>query len=80
MESNVMNTSDRILTLIKQKGIISFTELEDNLDDSYNVIFLAIDKLVRENKITLERKRTEYLLSTKNFRSDLTGIIQNHVS
>lgn len=79
MESNVMNTSDRILTLIKQKGIISFTELEDNLDDSYNVIFLAIDKLVRENKITLERKRTEYLLSTKNFRSDLTGLINNHV-
>lgn len=80
MESNVMNTSDRILTLIKQRGTMSFTELEDNLDDSYNVIFLAIDKLVRENKITLERKRTEYLLSTKNFRSDLTGIIQNHVS
>lgn len=79
MESNVMNTSDRILTLIKQKGTMSFTELEDNLDDSYNVIFLAIDKLVRENKITLERKRTEYLLSTKNCRSDLTGIIQNHV-
>lgn len=79
METNVMNTSDRILTLIKQKGTMSFTELEDNLDDSYNVIFLAIDKLVRENKITLERKRTEYLLSTKNFISDLTGIIQNHV-
>lgn len=66
MESKVINTSDKILTIVKQKGIISFTELEDSLDDSYNLIFLAIDKLVRENKITLERDRTEYLLSSRN--------------
>lgn len=66
MESKVINTSDKILTIVKQKGIISFSELEDSLDDSYNLIFLAIDKLVREDKITLERNRTEYLLTSRN--------------
>ncbi len=64
MESRVISTSDKILTLVKEKGCISFAELEGSLSDSYNVIFLAIDKLVRENKINLERNRTDYLLST----------------
>lgn len=67
MESKVSTTSDKILTLVKEKGCISFSELEGSLTDSYNVIFLAIDKLVRENKISLERNRTDYLLSTPSF-------------
>ncbi|MDD5434879.1 MAG: hypothetical protein PH343_05560 [Nitrospira sp.] len=79
MESKVINTSDRILTIVKQKGTITFTELEGSLDDSYNLIFLAIDKLVREDKISLKRDRTEYLLSTRNHRLDLNGLIKNHV-
>ena len=66
MESKVISTSDKILTLVKEKGCMSFSELEGSLSDSYNVIFLAIDKLVRENKINLERNRTDYLLSTPN--------------
>ena len=75
MESKVSTTSEKILTLVKEKGCISFSELEGNLTDSYNVIFLAIDKLVRENKISLQRNRTDYLLSTPNF-----GIIVSDIS
>lgn len=62
MESKVLSTSKKILTLVEEKGCISFTELESSLDDSYNVIFLAIDRLVRENKISLQRNRADYLL------------------
>lgn len=85
MESKVINTSDKILTIVKQKGIISFSELEDSLDDSYNLIFLAIDKLVREDKITLERNRTEYLLTSRNrtnrqeHRLETNGGHKNHL-
>jgi hypothetical protein len=81
MESKVINTSDKILTIVKQKGIISFSELEGSLDDSYNLIFLAIDKLVRENKITLERNRAEYLLSTRNNIPglEINGLAKNHL-
>ncbi len=68
MESKVSATSEKILTLVKEKGCISFSEIEGSLTDSYNVIFLAIDKLVRENKINLQRNSTEYLLSTPSFR------------
>lgn len=75
MESKVSTTSDKILTLVKEKGCISFSELEGNLNDSYNVIFLAIDKLVRENKLNLERNRTDYLLSTPSF-----GNMMNEIS
>ncbi len=75
MESKVSTTSEKILTLVKEKGCISFSELEGSLTDSYNVIFLAIDKLVRENKINLQRNRTDYLLSTTNF-----GIMVSDIS
>lgn len=70
MESKVLSTSNKILTLVKEKGCITFTELESNLDDSYNVIFLAIDRLVRENKISLQRNRADYLLSTPGLRGE----------
>lgn len=78
MESKVSSTSDKILTLVKEKGSISFTELEGSLDDSYNVIFLAIDKLVRENKINLQRNRTDYLLSTSIYSGRLNEVKVNH--
>lgn len=74
MESKVMCTSDRILTLVKEKGCISFTDLESSLNDSYNVIFLAIDKLVRENKINLQRNRADYLLSTPSYGGESSEI------
>lgn len=70
MESKVLSTSSKILTLVKEKGCISFTELESSLDDSYNVIFLAIDRLVRENKINLQRNRADYLLSAPGLRAE----------
>ena len=79
MESKVISTSDKILTLVKEKGCISFSELEGSLSDSYNVIFLAIDKLVRENKINLERNRTDYLLSTPSSGIKLADVNINNV-
>ena len=79
MESKVSITSDKILTLVKEKGCISFSELEGSLNDSYNVIFLAIDKLVRENKINLQRNRTDYLLSTPNYGIRISDISINKV-
>jgi len=78
MESKVISTSDKILTLVKEKGCISFSELEGSLSDSYKVIFLAIDKLVRENKINLERNRTDYILST-NIALKLGDVKVNNV-
>ncbi|HZX47940.1 MAG TPA: hypothetical protein VFF47_01840, partial [Nitrospirota bacterium] len=63
----------------KEKGCISFSELEGSLNDSYNVIFLAIDKLVRENKINLQRNRTDYLLSTPNLGIILSDISKERV-
>ena len=79
MESKVNTTSEKILTLVKEKGCISFSELEGSLTDSYNVIFLAIDKLVRENKINLQRNRTDYLLSTPNYGIRISDISINKV-
>lgn len=74
MESRVVCTSEKILTLVKEKGCISFTELESSIDDSYNLIFLAIDKLVRENKLSLQRNRADYLIATPSRRLELNRL------
>ncbi|MCC7202625.1 MAG: hypothetical protein IT393_08215 [Nitrospirae bacterium] len=79
MESKVSSTSEKILVLVKEKGCISFSELESCLTDSYNVIFLAIDKLVRENKINLQRNRADYLLSTPSFGVKVSDIVIDKV-
>ena len=79
ISTSVGSTSDKILTLVKQKGSISFTELESSINDSYNLIFLAIDKLVSENKISLHRDIADYLLSTPGYAGK-SNEIKNHIT
>lgn len=74
--TSVSMTSDKILTLIKERGTISFSELENSLDDSYNLIFLAIDKLARENKINLQRNRSDYLISIPGSQGTVGEILK----
>ena len=80
MEAKVISTSEKILTLVKQKGSVSFSELEDSINDSYNVIFLAIDRLVRANKLNLQRKTNDYLLTTPGFTVEVTDIEKIHAA
>ena len=79
MESKVISTSEKILTLVRQKGSVSFSELEDSINDSYNVIFLAIDRLVRANKLSLQRKTNDYLLTSPSLSGEAEAIdIERH--
>jgi hypothetical protein len=63
MNSEVNSVSDKILEFVEKKGPISFLELESTLKTSYNLVFLALDKMVRENKIALHRNGNDYQIS-----------------
>ena len=56
-------TADRVQNVIQQNGSVTLSQLEAILDTSFNLIFLAIDKLSQENKIQVEKGGQDYVLS-----------------
>ena len=56
-------TVDRVQDVVQQNGSVTLSQLETILDTSFNLIFLAIDKLSRENKIQIKRGGKDYVLS-----------------
>ena len=56
-------TVEKIQDVIQQKGSISLSHLESMVNVSYNLIFLAIDRLSSEHKIRIRRKDSEYIIS-----------------
>ena len=56
-------TVERVQDVVQQNGSVTLSYLESILDTSFNLIFLAIDKLSRENKIQIKRGGKDYVLS-----------------
>ena len=56
-------TVDRVQNVVQQNGSVTLSQLETILDTSFNLIFLAIDKLSQENKIQVEKGGQDYVLS-----------------
>ena len=63
MKEPIYEVSRQILNLVEKNGDITLLELEQTLDISYNLIFLAIDNMVTNNQINLRRSGRDYLLS-----------------
>ncbi len=63
MKEPLYNVSKQIKDLIDSNGGITLFELEQTLDASYNLIFLAIDRMVTNNEITLKRCGKDYFIS-----------------
>ena len=56
-------TVERVQDVVQQNGSVTLSYLESILDTSFNLIFLAIDKLSRENKIQIKKGGKDYVLS-----------------
>ena len=48
-------TASRIDSVVKQQGSISLSSLEYSIDASYNLIFLAVERLVARGKLRLKK-------------------------
>lgn len=66
MKEPLSNVSRQIKNLIDKNGGITLFELEQTLDTSYNLIFLAIDNMVTNNEIILRRCGKDYFISNIN--------------
>ena len=56
-------TAEKIYDVLQKKGSISLTHLESMVNVSYNLLFLAIDRLSAENRIRIRKKESSYILS-----------------
>ena len=63
MKEPVNEVSKQILDIVAKKGGVTLFELEQSLDVSYNLIFLAIDRMVTSNTLNLKKCGRDYLLS-----------------
>jgi hypothetical protein len=63
MNSDITLVSEKIMECLKRQGAISFVELETSLNASYNLVFLALDQMVRDNKISLSKMGDDYQIT-----------------
>ena len=59
-------TAEKICDVLQKKGSVSFTHLESMVNVSYNILFLAIDRLSTEQKIRIRKKESDYILSSSD--------------
>lgn len=71
MKEPLNNVSRQIKNLIDKNGSMTLFELEQNLDTSYNLIFLAIDSMTSSNEIILRRCGKDYYISNANTENKL---------
>ena len=71
MKEPLSNVSKQIKNLIDKNGSITLFELEQNLNTSYNLIFLAIDSMVSSNEIILRRCGKDYFISNASTEKKL---------
>ena len=55
--------SGEIVELMKSQGSLTLAEVERYLGVSYNLVFLAIDRMVENHLLILERHGRDYILS-----------------
>lgn len=66
MKEPIYDVSKQILDLVEKNGGITLFELEQNLDVSYNLIFLAIDNMVASNQLNMKKCGRDYFLTGNN--------------
>ena len=62
MTVNTERVSNAIIDLIKGHGSLTLSQIEKQLDTSFNLIFIAIDSLVSKRLIALKHQGMGYTL------------------
>ena len=59
---NMERVSNDIIDLIKEHGSLTLAQIEEQLDASFNLIFMSIDSLVSKRLIAMKRQGMVYTL------------------
>ena len=63
MNNLLSRTKEEVRNIILRAGPITLANLECSIDTSFNLLFLAIEKLISENKIKIRRGEWDYIFS-----------------
>ncbi|MCC7202487.1 MAG: hypothetical protein IT393_07505 [Nitrospirae bacterium] len=63
-------TASRIDTVIREHGSMTLTRLEYAIDASYNLIFLAVERLVAKGKLRIEKSERDYIVYLPSMEVD----------
>jgi len=55
-------TAEKIHDVLQKKGSIPLSHLESTINVSFNLLFLAIDRLSTERKIWIRRTDMDYII------------------
>lgn len=55
-------TVEKVQDVVWKRGSIPLSHLESIINVSYNILFLAIDRLSAERKIQIRRKDMDYII------------------
>lgn len=62
--NNLLNqTRETVNDIVQRTGSITLANLECAVDTSFNLLFLAIEQLISENKIKIRRGEWDYIIS-----------------
>jgi len=62
MQDLLSITVGKVQDVVQKKGSITLSHLESTINVSYNLLFLAIDRLSAERKIQIRRKDMDYII------------------
>lgn len=63
MNNLLSRTKEDVHNIVQRTGSITLANLECAIDTSFNLLFLAIEKLISEDKIRLRRGEWDYIIS-----------------
>jgi hypothetical protein len=62
----ILITLEKVQDVIRKKRSVTLSHLISVTDASFNLIFLAIDRLSSEHKINIRREEADYILYIKD--------------
>lgn len=63
MHDLISLTAEKVRNVVQRMESITLSNLESTVDASFNLFFLAIDRLTTDHKITIKRGGRDYLVS-----------------
>ena len=66
MSSTLSLVTQKIQEVVEKKHDVTFADLEQSVNASFNLIFLAIDEMVANHMISLRRVHRDYIISWVN--------------
>lgn len=79
MNNILHQTRETVQDIVQRTGSITLANLECAVDTSFNLLFLAIEQLIAENKIKIRRGEWDYIISVYDTVYDMNTTMEKKI-